>query len=72
MCAWKVRRLHSRTVLYGYDRKACVFILITAANIEDQIFGLDGALAVNTKSSGSALCDGSFFEKSLKHKDRVN
>ncbi|WP_369335185.1 phage holin family protein [Domibacillus sp. 8LH] len=61
MCAWKAGRLHSRTVLYGYARKARVFMVIIAANSADQTFGVDGALAVNSRSSGSAMCNGSFF-----------
>ncbi|MCM3791067.1 phage holin family protein [Domibacillus indicus] len=48
MCAWKEGRLRSRTALYGYARKVGVFIVIIAANIADQVLGLDGALAKGT------------------------
>lgn len=37
--------------------------MIMAANIADQIFGLDGALAVNTKSSGLLCKTGTFLKK---------
>ncbi|MCM3789402.1 phage holin family protein [Domibacillus indicus] len=48
MYAWKEGRLRSRTALYGYARKVGVFIVIIAANIADQVLGLDGALAKGT------------------------
>lgn len=48
MCALKEGRLRSRTALYGYARKVGVFIVIIAANIADQVLGLDGALAKGT------------------------
>jgi toxin secretion/phage lysis holin len=46
--AWKEKRLRSRTALFGYVRKIAVFGIIIAANIIDQILGLNGAVALAT------------------------
>lgn len=48
MCAIKEGRLRSRTALYGYARKVGVFIIIIAANIADQVLGLNNTLAMGT------------------------
>ncbi|MEH7341900.1 phage holin family protein [Priestia megaterium] len=48
MKAIKNKRLRSRNALYGYARKIGVYVAIIVANIIDQIFGFNGAVATAT------------------------
>ena len=48
MKAFKNKRLRSRTALYGYFRKIGTFIILIVANVIDQVFALNGAVAVGT------------------------
>lgn len=48
MKAWKNKRLRSRNALYGYARKIGIYVAIIVANIIDQVFGFNGAVATAT------------------------
>ncbi|MEH7475340.1 phage holin family protein [Priestia megaterium] len=48
MKAIKNKMLRSRNALYGYARKIGVYVAIIVANIIDQIFGFNGAVATAT------------------------
>lgn len=48
MKAIKNKRLRSRNALYGYARKIGVYVAIIVANIIDQVFGFNGAVATAT------------------------
>ncbi|UYT83941.1 phage holin family protein [Priestia megaterium] len=48
MKAIKNKRLRSRNALYGYARKIGVYVAIIVANIIDQAFGFNGAVATAT------------------------
>ncbi|MGE6894486.1 phage holin family protein [Priestia flexa] len=48
MKAIKNKRLRSRNALYGYARKIGIYVAIIVANIIDQVFGFNGAVATAT------------------------